>query len=113
MEPARVRDGVLAGGCLASLLYVLGPDGRQRLRDPGAALAGIGCALALEWAFIRYPEQLLSLWERPAVNRGSALALLGGGLLARGAPRVLAAACWGLVTYFGLLVVLIVRRSSR
>lgn len=55
---------------------------------------------------------LLSLWERPAVNRGSALGLLGGALLARRRPRLLAAGIWGLATYFALLVGLLLRRNG-
>jgi hypothetical protein len=113
MDGARLRDAVLAVGLLGGLLSLLGSDGRQRLRDPGAAIAGITAALVVEWAFLRYPDRLLSLWERPAINVGSALALLASGRFARGYPRVLAAACWGLVTYFGLLVVSVGRRVRR
>jgi hypothetical protein len=102
MNP-RHRDGLLALLALVGLMLPLGPDRWRRLRDPGAALVGVGAALAVEWAFLRYPERLLSLWERPAVNRGSALALVGGGALARRHPRFLVAGVWGLLTYLGLL----------
>lgn len=99
----HLRDGLLAGLALVGLLWALGTDGRRRLRDPVAALLGVGTALTMEWAFLRYPERLLSLWERPLVSLGSALGLLAAGVAARDSPRLVAAGCWGLVTYLLLL----------
>lgn len=113
MDRARIRDAVLAVATLGGLLWLLGADGRQRLRDPLAAVTGVVTALVVEWAFLRFSDRLLSLWERPVVNRGSALALLAGGYLARGAPWALAAGCWGLMTYLGFLVVQTGRRVRR
>jgi hypothetical protein len=103
MDP-RHRDGLLAGGAVVAVLALLGRrDALDALGNPRAVATGVGSALLVEWAFLRYPERLLELWERPAVNVGSALGLVGGAVLARERPRLLAAAVWGLGTYFGLL----------
>lgn len=113
MEHERVRDGLLAAGLLAVLLSMLRVNGDLGvLRNPRAAGMGVGAALFAEFAFLSYPDRLLSLWERPAVNRGSTLGLLGGALLARRRPRLLAAGIWGLATYFALLVGLLLRRNG-
>jgi hypothetical protein len=103
MDPRR-RDGLLAAGCLAGVLALLARrDGLATLRDPRAAAAGVTAALVVEWGFLRYPDRLLALWERPAVNRGSALGLLVAGVVARRRPRLLAAGAWGILTYILLL----------
>jgi hypothetical protein len=103
MDP-RHRDGLLAGGAVVAVLAMLvRRDALDALGDPRAAATGVGSALLVEWAFLRHPERLLELWERPAVNAGSALGLVGGAVLTRDRPCLLAAAVWGLGTYFGLL----------
>jgi hypothetical protein len=52
---------------------------------------------------------LLALWERPVVSGGSVLVLSGAAVGSRRRPRLLAVACWGVLTYVGLLVRLVVR----
>jgi hypothetical protein len=110
MDP-QIRDGLLAGVSLATLLDTL----RRRaavdtLRDPIPVAGGVATALLVEWAFLRYPK-LLSWWERPAVNRGSVLGLVGVAALARRRPRLLAAGVWGLATYLALLGRLLLVRA--
>ncbi|WP_276261446.1 hypothetical protein [Haloglomus litoreum] len=106
---ARARDGTLAVLALLGLVGILGSEAGRRLRDPVAALGGVGTALAVEWAFLRYPDRLLSLWERPLVNRGSAVALVAGAFAVRRYPRMLAAGIWGLATYLVLLARVVLR----
>lgn len=112
MDP-RLRDGVLAGGTLAALLAGLRCRGAvEALRDPLVVVSGVTTALLVEWAFLRYPDRLLAWWERPAVNRGSALGVVGAAVLVRRRPRLLAAGAWGLATYLALLWRLL-RRGPR
>ncbi|SDF29158.1 hypothetical protein [Halorientalis regularis] len=99
------RDGLLAGGALTALLVVgtLTGDGGLVL-DPRAVVVGVGGALAVEAAFLRYPERLLGLWARPAVALAGVGAVAGLGVLALWAARwLLGALIWGLGTYLGLL----------
>ncbi|MFB6206749.1 MAG: hypothetical protein ABEJ05_09530 [Haloglomus sp.] len=112
MDPNRRRDGRRACGLFAALLALLARrDALDRLRDPAAALAGVGAALAAEWAFLRYQERLLTRWDRTGVNTGSAILFLASGILGRRRPRLLAAGAWGLLTYLSLLAGLVSRRD--
>lgn len=110
MDP-RIRDGVLA--CLGLAVFLEGlrrQSSVDALRDPVAATAGVVAALLVEWAFLRYPERLLSWWERPVVHRTSSLGVCCGAALARRRSRLLAAGAWGLGTYLALLGRLLLRQ---
>ncbi|QLH77792.1 hypothetical protein HZS55_10975 [Halosimplex rubrum] len=106
---STTRDALLAtvsGGALLAVLAVtesLSPLGR-----PAVAVAGVGAALAVEALFVA-DTPVAELWVRPSVQVGSAAALLAGAGLATWAlgPWVVAAACWGLATYFVLLALLL------
>lgn len=112
MDP-RIRDGLLSCGVLVTLLGTLQRQAAvDALRDPIPAMGGAATALLVEWAFLRYPDRLLAWWERPAVNRGSALGLIGATVLARRRPRLLAAGVWGLATYLALLGRLLLGRAE-
>jgi hypothetical protein len=112
MDRERLRDAGLAGGMLVGLLILLDrSDGWRALRDPRAAATGVATALLVEWAFLRYPVRLLSLWERPVVNRGLPVVLLTVARRWR-QPRVLAAGVWGLATYVVLFVRLALRQHG-
>ena len=108
MDP-RHRDGLLAVVGLAVLLVAsLVTAGRRALRDPGAVAVGVGGALLLEATFVRYAERLLPLWNRRGVPTASLLVVLSIGILGvRRAPRVATALVWGLLTYLGLLTVVL------
>ena len=105
-EPATLRrDGLLAASALVTLIAagtLIG--GVAPFLDPRAIVVGVGGALAIETAFLRYPERLLGLWARPTVALAGVGAVAGLGLLALwAAPWLLGALTWGLVTYVGLL----------
>jgi hypothetical protein len=101
---ARARDATAATAVLGAVLALLQRQGGlDALRDPVAAGAGLGCGLAVEWAFFRYPERLLRLWDQPLVAVASAATVLGAAWRCRRSPRLLAAAVWGLLPYFALL----------
>lgn len=103
--PTYRRDAVLALCVLAVAVSVLRVErALGTLLSPAAALAGVAVALLVEVVFLR-SAAVATLWERPAVQIGTTAALLAGGLIAALAvgPPVLAALCWGLVTYFLLL----------
>ena len=63
-------------------------------------------ALGIEALFV-LDTAVASLWERRGVRTASAVALLGGagGVAVFLGPVVVAAACWGLITYFVILAV--------
>jgi len=108
--PTYRRDAVLALCVLTVLLGVLLTENALwTLARPGPALSGLMCALFVEGVFLR-ADTVARLWERPTVQIGSTAALLIGGLLAYLAvgPPALAVLCWGLVTYFVLLVAVLV-----
>jgi len=100
------RDAAFAGLSGASLLafLVLTGDAAALASFP-AAVTGVAAALAIEAAFVA-DTPVRTLWERRGVRLASAAALVAGalGLAAVGGPLVVAAACWGLATYFALLV---------
>jgi len=110
-----VRDGALAGGSGAVLLVVLASRGDlSALLSIRSAAAGIVTALAVEALFLA-DTRVGELWARPSVQLAGVVIVVGGGLaLARVfGPRALAAACWGLATYFGVLAVVVLGRRVR
>lgn len=109
MDP-RNRDGLLALATLAALVSVAGWVGLAVvLLDPAPAVVGTIGALALEAAFLRYPDRTRALWGRPPVRALAVLLVVGGALLAArtGAGFVVAALAWGLVAYLALLAVVL------
>jgi hypothetical protein len=97
------RDGLLAGGVLVALLAVGTLVDGDPFLDPRAVVLGVGGALLVEAAFLRYPERLLALWARPVVALAGVGAVAGFGLVALWrAPWVLGALTWGLGTYVTL-----------
>lgn len=104
MDP-RHRDGLLAAGGLVVLLAVaFAVDALGAVLDPLAVVVGVGGAVLLEVAFLRYPGHLLALWERRGVPRAGLLAVLAVGIVGvRAAPGVVGVLVWGLTTYLALL----------
>jgi hypothetical protein len=103
--PNYRRDAVLAAVALAVLLGLLVVDRTTgTLLGPVPAVSGVLGALLIELGFLRYPA-ITGLWERPAVQFGSVVAVVAGGTWAYGivGPPVVAVLCWGLLTYFLLL----------
>lgn len=103
------HDAAFAGVALVILtatgVWLFGGDPFWR---PRAVVLGVGGALLVESAFLRYPERLLALWELPGVAPLAAGAVVALGVAAATtAPWILAALCWGLGTYFGLLACLL------
>ncbi|MFY4812953.1 hypothetical protein ACOJIV_09720 [Haloarcula sp. AONF1] len=76
------------------------------LRSGSAVAVGVACALGVEALFV-FDTPVASLWERRGVRTASAVALIACavGLAVLVGPVVVAAACWGLITYFGILAV--------
>ncbi|WP_436930378.1 hypothetical protein [Halosimplex halobium] len=106
---STTRDALLAAASAAVLLAVLAATGSlPLLTRPAAVATGIGAALAVEALFVA-DTPATDLWERPAVQVGSALALVAGAALAvwTAGAWLVAAACWGLATYFVLLALLV------
>ncbi|QLH82929.1 hypothetical protein [Halosimplex pelagicum] len=106
---STTRDAILAAASGGALLAVLAVTASLSLLGrPAVAAAGVCAALAVEALFVA-DTPAAELWERPAVQVGSATALVGGAGVAVWAlgPWVVAAACWGLATYFGLLALLL------
>ena len=104
MDP-RHRDGLLAACTLLTVLAVTAVTGRTSAAlHPGAVVGGVGGAVGLELAFLRYPDRLLTLWDRPGVAATASAAVLVAGVLAaltlRWLPWVLV---WGLLTYLASL----------
>lgn len=104
MDP-RYRDGLSAVVALAALLAVgVTVAGWRVFVDPLALGVGFVGTLLLEAAFLRYPDRLLAVWERPGVAPGAAVAVLVAGAGAVwAAPWLLGALAWGLVGYLALL----------
>lgn len=108
MDP-RHRDGLLAVCALLAVLTVTTVTGRTSAAlHPGAVVGGVGGAVGLELAFLRYPDRLLTVWDRPGVAVTAAAAVLVAGVLAaltlRWLPWILV---WGLLTYLALLACLL------
>jgi len=96
------RDAAVAVCCGAFLLGTLAvTDAVDELSNPVAVAVGVLGAVAVEAAFLA-DTPVADWWTRPWVRVVSALVLLGsvlGATLVAG-PVVVAAACWGLTTYF-------------
>jgi hypothetical protein len=96
------RDGAVAACCGVVLLGVLAAtDALGELANPLA----VG-AVVVEAAFLA-ETPVADWWRRPWVRIAGALTLVGGALGAAllVGPTVVAAACWGLATYFVFLAV--------
>lgn len=105
--PDYRRDAGAALLCGIALIGYLSLIGAlDALWSVPVAAVGVAGALAVEVLFV-LDTRVGSLWERRGVRTGSAVALLVGtaGLAAVSGPAVVAAACWGLVTYFIILAV--------
>jgi len=101
------RDAAVAACCGALLLGALAvTDAVDELSNPVAVAVGVLGAAAVEATFLA-DTPVADWWTRPWVRAASALVLLGGALGAAlvVGPVVVAAACWGLATYFVFLAV--------
>jgi hypothetical protein len=110
--PDYRRDAGFALLCgLILVAYLRRAGALDTLWAVSAVAVGVAGALGVEALFV-LDTPVASLWERRGVRTGSAVALLAcaGGLAILLGPVVVAAACWGLVTYF---VILAVSLSSR
>jgi hypothetical protein len=110
-----LRDGGLALLALAGLRCHLNRTGQTRaLRSPVAALVGTGGAVLIEATMLRYPEATRAGWERPETRAGSlvGLWLVGRTLAEQNGALAVAACCWGLVAYLGLLACVLVGRAN-
>lgn len=99
------RDAIAAACCGVLLVGILAvTDAVDELAKPVAAALGVFGAVVVEGAFLA-DTPVADWWTRPWVRIASALALLGSALGASlvVGPVVVAAACWGLVTYFVFL----------
>lgn len=102
---SRLRDGLLAilGAIVVATLAVT-TGGLATILQARAVGVGVAGAVLLETLFLRYPDRLLPLWERPGVPTASLLAVVGAGLAtARYSPWLLGALLWGLAAYLVLL----------
>jgi hypothetical protein len=99
------RDAALAACCGALLLALLAvTGGLGELSNPAAMAVGVFGAVAVEAAFLA-DTPVADWWTRPWARVVSAVVFLGstlGTALVVG-PLVVAAACWGLATYFAFL----------
>ena len=105
--PDYRRDAGSALFCgLVLVAYLRWAGALDTLWTESAVAVGVAGALGVEALFV-LDTPAASLWERRGVRTASAVALLAcaGGLAARLGPVVVAAACWGLVTYFVILAV--------
>lgn len=106
---STTRDAILAATSAGALLVVLAVTASlSTLAQPAVVATGVGAALAVEALFVA-DTPAAELWERTAVQAGSATALVVGAGLAVWVlgPWVAAAACWGVATYFALLALLL------
>lgn len=104
-----VRDASLAATSGAVVLFGLARAGSlSLLRTPSALGVGVAGALAVEAAFVA-DTPAGRLWESRTVQVGGTTAFLGGvaALAWVTGPWILAAACWGLATYFCLLALVL------
>jgi len=103
------RDALLAGCTLGGLVAVLAATGAAaRPFDPIAVGLGVAGALAVEFVFLR-SATVERLWRRSAVQLSGAVVVTGGGALGYllVGPAAVVALCWGIVTYFCLLGVVL------
>ena len=104
----RQRDALLAAASgAACLAFLLVSDATAALARPATVVAGGGAALSVEALFVA-ETPVVRWWTDPRVQVGSAVAFVAAaavGFLVAG-PWLLAAACWGLATYFALLSLL-------
>jgi len=105
--PDYRRDAGFALLCgLVLVAYLRRAGALDMLWAESAVAVGVIGALSVEALFV-LDTPVASLWERRGVRTASAVALLGvaGGFAVLLGPIVVAAACWGLTTYFGILAV--------
>jgi hypothetical protein len=102
---SRLRDGLLAIlGALAAATLAVTTGGLAAVLQARAVGVGVAGAILLETLFLRYPDRLLPVWERPGVPTASLLAVVAAGLVAaRHSPWLLGALLWGLSVYLALL----------
>ncbi|WP_459191985.1 hypothetical protein [Halosimplex sp. J119] len=108
MTPVE-RDATLAAASGAAMVAVLAvTESLSLLTRPTSAATGVGAALVVEALFVA-DTPAGELWKRRKVRIGSAVALVvGAGVaVAAGGLWLVAAACWGLATYFVLLALLV------
>jgi len=99
------RDAAVAACCGVLLLtFLVVTDGVGELANPLVAVVGVFGAVVVEAMFLA-DTPVADWWTRPWVRIASAFALLGSALGAAlvAGPAVVAAACWGLATYFVFL----------
>lgn len=107
--PEYRRDAGFALLCGVALVgYLSWVGGTGTLRSAPAAAVGVTGALGIEALFV-LDTPVASLWERRGVRAGAAVALLVAvaGLTTVLGPAVVAAACWGLATYFAILAMVL------
>ena len=105
--PSYRRDAEFALLCgLVLVAYLRRAGALDTLWTESAVAVGVAGALGVEALFM-LDTPVASLWERRGVRTASAVTLLGvaGGFAVFLGPVVVAAACWGLITYFGTLAV--------
>jgi len=105
--PDYRRDAGFALLCgLALVAYLRRAGALDTLWSEPAVAIGVTGALGVEALFV-LDTPVASLWERRGVRTASAVTLLicAGGLAVRLGPVIVAAACWGLITYFVILAV--------
>ncbi|MGB9952442.1 hypothetical protein ACOZ4F_08580 [Haloarcula marismortui] len=110
--PSYRRDAVFALLCgLVLLAYLRWTAAVETLQSGVAVVVGVAGALGVEALFL-LDTPAASLWERRGVRTASAVALLvcAAGLAVLLGPVVVAAACWGLATYFVVLAVSLLKR---
>jgi hypothetical protein len=106
---STTRDALLATGCVGALSAALGLTASlSLLARPVVVAVGVTAGLAVEALFVA-DTPAAELWERPAVQAASVVALVGGAGLAvwAGGPWAVAVVWWGLATYFLLLALLV------
>lgn len=105
--PSYRRDAGFALLCgLVLVAYLRRTSALDTLWTESAVAVGVAGALGVEALFV-LDTAVASLWERRGVRTISAVVLLAcaGGFAVFLGPVVVAAACWGLMTYFGILAV--------
>lgn len=99
------RDAGFAVLCgLVFIAYLIRTGEVDTLRTVPVAVVGVVGALTVEALFV-FDTPVTAIWTYRGGRAGSAVALIGSavGLATLLGPPVVAAACWGLATYFVLL----------